>query len=113
MEHVNLTVQSEQDVRGQIDRRSLYFILKNLFQNALDAMNNKGELVITTGSLTHVPEKIAAFYNGNKKFFSSYSCYILFEDSGPGMSETYIREKLFRPFSTTKERGIGIGTLSM
>ena len=109
MEHVTLTVNCEPNVRGQVDWRSLYFVLKNLVQNALDAMHNKGDLVITTGNLIRVPEKITAFYNGNQNFFSSYSCYILIEDTGPGMSEEYVREKLFRPFSTTKERGIGIG----
>jgi hypothetical protein len=30
-------------------------------------------------------------------------------DTGPGMSETFIRERLFRPFATTKDRGLGLG----
>jgi signal transduction histidine kinase len=31
------------------------------------------------------------------------------EDHGVGMSATFMREKLFKPFSSTKENGFGIG----
>ena len=31
-------------------------------------------------------------------------------DTGPGMSAKYIREKLFRPFESTKQTGMGVGT---
>jgi hypothetical protein len=30
-------------------------------------------------------------------------------DSGRGMSEEFIRTKLFKPFSTTKKGGLGVG----
>jgi signal transduction histidine kinase len=30
-------------------------------------------------------------------------------DSGCGMSESFIRERLFRPFQSTKKKGLGIG----
>jgi signal transduction histidine kinase len=30
-------------------------------------------------------------------------------DSGCGMAEEFVRERLFRPFQTTKEAGMGIG----
>jgi signal transduction histidine kinase len=30
-------------------------------------------------------------------------------DNGCGMSQAYIRESLFRPFQTTKKKGLGIG----
>ena len=109
LEDVKLTIDAEPKVRGYMDRRSLYFILKNLIQNALDAMRNRGNLLITVGTLVHVPEGLAIFYRSGTKFFSSYSCYIIVEDNGPGMSNEYVKDKLFRPFSTTKEKGIGIG----
>jgi signal transduction histidine kinase len=30
-------------------------------------------------------------------------------DSGCGMTEAFVRERLFRPFQTTKSNGMGIG----
>ena len=34
---------------------------------------------------------------------------LLIADSGCGMSEAFIRQKLFKPFETTKKKGFGIG----
>ena len=31
------------------------------------------------------------------------------EDNGCGMSEAFVKESLFRPFQSTKKRGLGIG----
>jgi len=31
------------------------------------------------------------------------------EDNGPGMDTEFVRQKLFRPFATTKGTGYGIG----
>ncbi|MGH9945347.1 MAG: ATP-binding protein, partial [Pyrinomonadaceae bacterium] len=37
--------------------------------------------------------------------------YVFFNvtDTGVGMSEEFVRTKLFRPFATTKNKGIGLG----
>jgi signal transduction histidine kinase len=32
------------------------------------------------------------------------------EDNGPGMSAEFVRDRLFKPFTTTKTSGMGIGT---
>jgi signal transduction histidine kinase len=34
-------------------------------------------------------------------------------DSGCGMSEAFVRERLFRPFQTTKGNGMGIGVFEV
>ncbi len=34
---------------------------------------------------------------------------IVVEDTGVGMSKDFIEKKLFKPFSSTKEKGMGIG----
>ena len=60
--------------------------------NALEAMNmEKGTLSIAAGTTDE-----------GKPFFSV-------SDTGVGMSRRFVEEKLFRPFATTKKRGVGLG----
>ena len=67
-------------------------VIENLLLNAIEAMNSKsGTLRIDAG------EDV----NGTPSFSVS--------DTGPGMSRTFIENRLFRPFATTKPNGIGLG----
>lgn len=67
-------------------------VLENLMINAIEAMGTKdGTLTIEAGMTQH------------EEAFVSVS------DTGPGMSEEFQRTKLFRAFSTTKKRGVGLG----
>jgi signal transduction histidine kinase len=67
-------------------------VMENLILNALEAMNDKsGTLTIEAG-----PDE-----SGEPSFSVS--------DTGPGMTRTFIETRLFRPFSTTKKNGIGLG----
>ena len=67
-------------------------VVENLILNALEAMGeNSGTLTVEAG-----PDEIGA---------PSFSV----SDTGPGMSPTFIENRLFRPFSTTKKNGIGLG----
>ncbi len=65
-------------------------ILENLFLNAKEAMNGKGMISVTLGDRTgQVVLEVA--------------------DNGKGMSSDFVEKRLFRPFQTTKEQGLGIG----
>jgi signal transduction histidine kinase len=67
-------------------------VFENLVINALEAMGAKGgTLAVEAGAL-----------EGGLVFFSV-------ADTGVGMSEEFVKERLFRPFSTTKTKGIGLG----
>jgi len=67
-------------------------VVENLVINALEAMGaNGGRLTVEAGSL-----------DGDYVFFSV-------ADTGVGMSEEFKKTRLFRPFSTTKNKGIGLG----
>ena len=74
------------------------FLLRRAFgcaiENALEAMNGRGILGIRT-DLTR--------RRGREKLLVEIA------DTGPGMSEEFIRERLFQPFTTTKEDGLGLG----
>jgi len=67
-------------------------VLENLVLNALEAMTEQG------GTLTIEAAQTA---NGAAMFSVS--------DTGRGMSRTFVDTRLFRPFSTTKKTGIGLG----
>jgi signal transduction histidine kinase len=67
-------------------------VLENLVLNALEAMTEQG------GTLTIEAAQTA---NGAAMFSVS--------DTGRGMSRIFVDTRLFRPFSTTKKTGIGLG----
>jgi putative PEP-CTERM system histidine kinase len=86
-----LTVQGIERVstRGHDDR--LERVLGHLVQNALDATPAGGSVWIQ-----------ASRHSGQVK--------VEVGDNGTGMSEEFVRTRLFRPFNTTKHSGMGIGT---
>ncbi len=67
-------------------------VVENLILNALEAMGAKG------GRLT-----VEAGPAGPGEVFFSVT------DTGPGMSPEFQRTRLFRPFATTKQKGVGLG----
>jgi len=73
-------------------------IFWNLLQNALEAMENKGEITIASviDNRTH-PR------SGNQPQIT-----ITITDNGPGIDEK-VAEKIFEPFFTTKASGTGLG----
>ena len=75
--------------RGHDDR--LERVLGHLVQNAIDATPPSGRIWLTVEQ-----------YSGQVK--------VEVGDTGAGMSEDFVRSKLFRPFNTTKHSGMGIGT---
>ena len=81
-------LDSTSEVR--VDPDQLKSILHNLVLNAVEAIPGEGDILVET-----VQE------NG----FAVLSVI----DTGPGMTEEFVRQKLFRPFQSTKERGLGIG----
>ncbi len=72
------------------DREQLQSVINNLLLNARDAVNGTGRIVIATD------------HNENEAILTV-------ADNGCGMSDEFLRHSLFRPFRTTKNKGIGIG----
>ena len=74
-----------------VDAARIEEVMENLVLNALEAMDKGGTLTIEAGQ---TPTGAPTFSVG---------------DTGRGMSRTFIETRLFRPFSTTKKTGIGLG----
>ncbi|MGH9904286.1 MAG: ATP-binding protein [Pyrinomonadaceae bacterium] len=77
---------------AMVDAERFEKVIENLVLNALEAMAGK------SGTLTIEAGKTEA----GKPFFSV-------TDTGSGMSEDFIEKRLYRPFATTKKRGVGLG----
>jgi putative PEP-CTERM system histidine kinase len=75
--------------RGHADR--LERVLGHLVQNALDATPATGRVWISTER-------------------ASGQVKVVVGDTGTGMNEDFVRNRLFRPFNTTKHSGMGIGS---
>jgi signal transduction histidine kinase len=75
-----------------VDSQRIEAVAENLVLNAIDAMSEK------SGVLT-----IEATNNSDGRVGFTVS------DTGAGMSQTFIEQRLFRPFATTKRNGVGLG----
>lgn len=89
---VELTITNHlpKDKKIHINRYLFEWVIENLSNNAVDAMNSKGKLAI---QLSEMPEG---------------DVQIDVADTGKGMTSTQI-SKVFRPGFTTKKRGWGLG----
>jgi signal transduction histidine kinase len=75
-----------------VDGERIEKVIENLVLNALEAMTGKnGTLTIEAGTT-----------DDQKVFFSV-------TDSGMGMTPAFMEKRLYRPFATTKKKGVGLG----
>jgi signal transduction histidine kinase len=77
--------------------RMLRDVFKNVIANAVEAMESGGTLRVKTRR------------SGRSETRGGATHEIEIEDSGAGMSNKFIEERLFRPFETTKAKGMGLG----
>lgn len=74
-------------------------MLENVITNALEAMEGGGTLTVRTGALP-APR-------GAGEIEPTH--FIEVRDTGHGMTAEFIQASLFRPFVTTKPKGLGLG----
>jgi signal transduction histidine kinase len=87
-----IKVQLPETLFALLDLERMEKVVENLIINAREAMTQqRGTLSIEAGTT-----------DNGKPFFSV-------SDTGEGMSQQFIEEKLFHPFATTKKRGVGLG----
>ncbi|MFZ4288451.1 XrtA/PEP-CTERM system histidine kinase PrsK [Variovorax sp. HJSM1_2] len=86
--HLEVEVVQRVVTRGHEER--LERIIGHVVQNAFDATESSGQVWLKLDRV------------------SGQAC-IEVRDTGQGMSEEFVRERLFKPFQTTKKAGMGIG----
>lgn len=74
----------------RVDAEEMRKVITNLLLNSIEATDERGVIGIETGR-------------------SGGYAFIRAKDNGCGMSKSFIQTALFRPFMTTKSRGLGIG----
>jgi putative PEP-CTERM system histidine kinase len=72
------------------DREQLQSVITNLLLNAREAVSSRGQVTVRTD---HADGWAA----------------LSVADNGCGMSPVFLKDSLFRPFQTTKKKGLGIG----
>ena len=94
-----------------VDTLAFFYILKNLLINAIEALGSSshGTISCTTGRLNNMVDEDTCHFGLLHINKEKYSIYITIEDNGPGMTNEFIEQRLFKPFNTTKDKGIGIG----
>jgi signal transduction histidine kinase len=75
------------------DRERLERVVGHLVQNAIEATPRDGQVMIRVGRAAAHAEAVE----------------VEITDTGEGMTEDFIRERLFKPFDSTKSAGMGIG----
>lgn len=88
-----VSTQLTPDLFAVVDGKAIERVIENLVINALEAMPEGGSLRVVTG-----------VENG--------TAVVAVGDSGKGMTEDFVRDRLFHPFATTKKKGIGLGLYS-
>jgi len=77
----------------RVDPEQIEKVILNLIVNAAEAMPQGGDLILTTKA----GDSPCGFVE------------VTVTDTGVGMSPDFIKYKLFKPFQTTKKKGLGIG----
>ncbi|HDH04687.1 MAG TPA: PEP-CTERM system histidine kinase PrsK [Nitrospirae bacterium] len=85
-----LSYKESEPVKTRFDREEMTKVIVNLIINALDATGNQGDIKIEVGTEENMG-------------------YVKVSDNGCGMTGEFIEKRLFKPFQTTKKKGLGIG----
>ena len=75
---------------AEVDGEEIKKVILNLVMNALESVGEKGIIKIETGT-------------------DSNYAFLKVSDNGCGITEDFIKDDPFKPFRTTKEKGLGIG----
>jgi signal transduction histidine kinase len=89
----NVSSELTPELFALVDGKAVERVIENIVINALEAMPEGGSLRVMS-------------------WRDNGSAFVAVADTGKGMSEEFMRERLFHPFATTKKKGIGLGLYS-
>jgi two-component system, NtrC family, sensor histidine kinase HydH len=104
---------SERPPRAQIDPEKFRQVMMNLMQNAIQAMDGRGKVTVSTSvrrsARGRVPPQEASTPSLRRSLSEEVELVeVSVRDTGPGISPKVLRN-LFVPFFTTKTQGTGLG----
>jgi putative PEP-CTERM system histidine kinase len=88
--NIKLTLNDNESIKTKFDKEEITKVIVNLLINSLEASEGQTEIQVVVGRETD-------------------GAFIKVSDNGCGMSSEFIENKLFKPFYTTKKKGLGIG----
>jgi len=90
----------------EVDQEQLRKVFRNLILNAIEALPDGGDITIevSQGASGLIPLNIRSDWNTRRRFI-----LVSVKDSGLGMTHDFMETQLFKPFQTTKKKGLGIG----
>ena len=89
-DHIDVKLDLNEVPRVSLDADQIRKVVSNVLHNALDAMKDQGTVTVLTRQRHNWIVLTVA-------------------DTGSGISPEFLNHSLFRPFQTTKNKGIGIG----
>jgi hypothetical protein len=87
---VKLNYKEIESVNTRFDREEIKKVVVNLILNAIEATAGDGEIKVKVG-------------------IEDGMGFVMVSDNGIGMSKEFIETRLFKPFQTTKKKGLGVG----
>ncbi|MBI4698894.1 MAG: PEP-CTERM system histidine kinase PrsK [Nitrospirae bacterium] len=87
---LKIAYELKMPVSTMFDKEEIRKVVINLILNAADATGGNGVIKVSTG-------------------IQDGKGFIKISDNGPGMSKEFMETRLFKPFQTTKEKGLGVG----
>lgn len=91
----------------QADRAQLRSVVTNLVLNARDAVDGRGRVEVSTGP--GAGEPVGEPGLPGRAGEGAPRVVLTVADDGCGMTAAFVRDQLFRPFQSTKKKGLGIG----
>lgn len=106
---IELKWELKEECNVSVDTDIMKSIVLNVIKNGIEAMSLKGKLTVSVGKITSFDPRCLERFGLAHGELSEGKALLVIEDTGSGMSQEFIDNGLFKPFVSTKDKGMGIG----